>query len=62
MQVEEASLRDGLLTISLKREIPETMKPRQIKIASDAPVERKQLESSKAPEKVAETTSEPVAA
>ncbi|MFC0199668.1 Hsp20 family protein [Paracoccus rhizosphaerae] len=62
VQVEEASLRDGLLTISLKREIPEAMKPRQIKIASDAPVERKQLQSSKAAEKVAETTSEPVAA
>lgn len=61
VRVEDAALRDGLLTILLKREIPEAMKPRQIKIAADAPVEQKRLKGSKVPEKAAETTAEPAA-
>ncbi len=35
--VTDAALNDGLLSISLKRELPETMKPRTIQIASAAP-------------------------
>ncbi len=34
--VVDASLADGLLSISLKRELPEAMKPRRIEIASPA--------------------------
>jgi molecular chaperone IbpA len=34
VKVEGASLTDGLLTIQLKREVPEAMKPRQIEIAT----------------------------
>jgi molecular chaperone IbpA len=34
--VTDAQLRDGLLSISLKRELPEAMKPRRIEIASSA--------------------------
>lgn len=34
VRVEEAKLEDGLLTIDLVREIPETMKPRKIEINS----------------------------
>lgn len=33
VQVVEATLNDGLLTIDLKREVPEAMKPRSIPIA-----------------------------
>jgi molecular chaperone IbpA len=32
MEVVSADLRDGLLVIDLKREIPEALKPRQISI------------------------------
>ncbi len=35
VRVEGASLVNGLLTIDLRREIPEEMKPRRIEIASD---------------------------
>jgi molecular chaperone IbpA len=35
VRVETASLANGLLTISLKREVPETMKPRQIAIKAE---------------------------
>ena len=34
VKVEGASLVDGLLTIQLKREVPEAMKPRRIEIAT----------------------------
>ena len=34
VRVEDASLVDGLLRVSLKREIPEAMKPRKISIGS----------------------------
>ena len=37
MLVTEADLADGLLSISLKRELPEQLKPRQIAIKSAAP-------------------------
>jgi molecular chaperone IbpA len=36
VRVEDASLADGLLRISLKREIPEAMKPRKIAIGSSS--------------------------
>ena len=32
MEVKNADLRDGLLTVNLYREIPEAEKPKQIKI------------------------------
>ena len=35
--VTEAKLSDGLLSISLKREIPEALKPRRIEITASAP-------------------------
>ena len=34
VQVKQASMRDGLLTIDLVREVPEAMKPRRIEIAT----------------------------
>lgn len=43
IQVEDASLRDGLMTIHLKREIPEEKKPRMIPINGQARDERKGL-------------------
>ncbi|SNT72536.1 Hsp20 family protein [Paracoccus seriniphilus] len=36
VRVEGASLSDGLLTVKLKREIPEELRPRRIEIASQA--------------------------
>jgi molecular chaperone IbpA len=50
VKVTGASLVNGLLTIDLKREIPEEMKPRRIEIAgarSPARVEARQVESDK---------------
>ena len=38
VKVTAATLKDGLLTINLKREIPEEMKPRRIEIAGDRSV------------------------
>jgi molecular chaperone IbpA len=35
--VTDAALADGLLSISLKRELPEALKPRRIDIATNAP-------------------------
>jgi molecular chaperone IbpA len=35
--VTEANLADGLLSIALKRELPEALKPRQVEITSAAP-------------------------
>ncbi len=37
VEVAGAELKNGMLTISLKREIPEAMKPRKILIADSAP-------------------------
>jgi molecular chaperone IbpA len=35
--VSEAALADGLLSISLRRELPESLKPRRVEITSKAP-------------------------
>ena len=37
MKVSNASLVNGLLTVDLVREVPETMKPRTIQIGANAP-------------------------
>ncbi len=50
VKVVGAGLVDGLLTVDLKREIPEEMKPRQIAISTDVAlpkVETKQIEADK---------------
>lgn len=50
VRVEGASLVNGLLTIDLKREIPEEMKPRRIEIATGKAlpkVEARQIEAEK---------------
>ncbi|WP_411907029.1 Hsp20 family protein, partial [Rhizobium mayense] len=50
VKVVGAGLVNGLLTIDLKREIPEEMKPRQIAIATDmalSKAETKQIEAEK---------------
>jgi molecular chaperone IbpA len=48
VKVAQADLRNGLLTISLVRELPEEMKPRRISIeAADAAGESKQIKSGK---------------
>ena len=39
VQVREARMADGLLTIDLMREIPEALKPRRIQIANSKPPE-----------------------
>jgi molecular chaperone IbpA len=41
VQVSDAQLADGLLNISLKRELPEAMKPRRIEISTDDAVRTK---------------------
>jgi molecular chaperone IbpA len=41
VQVVGAQLVDGLLTVMLKRELPEAMKPRRIEIALDDSVSKK---------------------
>jgi len=43
--VEEAGFDSGLLRISLKREIPEAMKPRKIAIGTAAPVANDRIEA-----------------
>lgn len=50
VKVVGASLVNGLLTVELKREIPEAMKPRRIEIGTDAGAqapEQRQLETDK---------------
>lgn len=50
VKVVDASLVNGLLTIDLKRELPEEMKPRRIEIATGAALpkaEAKQIEAEK---------------
>ena len=37
--VSEANLADGLLSITLKRELPEALKPRQVQITAGAPAQ-----------------------
>jgi molecular chaperone IbpA len=41
VQVSDAQLADGLLSISLKREVPEAMRPRRIEISTDDSVRAK---------------------
>jgi molecular chaperone IbpA len=41
VQVSDAQLADGLLNVSLKRELPEAMKPRRIEISTDDAVRAK---------------------
>ena len=49
IQVRGADIKDGLLSIELKREIPEAMKPRKIDIGGDEkPASRQTLEAEKA--------------
>ncbi len=43
--VQEASFNSGLLRISLKREVPEAMKPRKIEIGTTAPAANDRLEA-----------------
>jgi molecular chaperone IbpA len=45
VEVVGAHLADGLLTIELKRELPEAMKPRRIQIAGPMAQDQKQIES-----------------
>ena len=45
--VTDAKLADGLLSVSLKRELPESLKPRRIEIATGAP-ETQRIEGEKA--------------
>jgi molecular chaperone IbpA len=42
--VKDAQLVDGLLSVSLRRELPEQLKPRQIEIKTDAPAQVAQVE------------------
>ena len=46
--VTDAALADGLLSISLKRELPEALKPRRIEIATAAPKADGLIEGDKA--------------
>ena len=52
VRVENASLVNGLLTIDLRREIPEALKPRRIEIAGDNTPPKLEAKASK-PEKAA---------
>jgi molecular chaperone IbpA len=45
VEVVGAHLADGLLTIELKRELPDAMKPRRIQIAGPVAQEQRQIES-----------------
>ncbi|WP_283193779.1 Hsp20 family protein [Rhizobium sp. AN80A] len=47
VRVENASLKNGLLSIELKREVPEAMKPRKIAIGGEASVAPIQIEGEK---------------
>jgi molecular chaperone IbpA len=48
VEVRGASLADGLLTIELRREVPEAMRPRRIEIASGAAPGPRQVEGRQA--------------
>ena len=43
VKVRSASLKNGLLTIELERELPEAMRPRRIKIGSGTPAQKPEL-------------------
>jgi molecular chaperone IbpA len=46
--VTEAKLADGLLSVSLKRELPEALKPRRIEVSTGAPAEGQLIEGEQA--------------
>jgi molecular chaperone IbpA len=48
VEVRGASLADGLLTVELRRELPEAMRPRRIEIASGAAPGPRQVEGQRA--------------
>ncbi len=52
VEVQNASLKNGLLHIDLLRNIPEAMKPRRIAIATDAADAPKQIEAQVTPTQV----------
>ena len=52
VEVETASLKNGLLHIDLVRNIPEAMKPRRISIAAEAGDTAKTIEAQVAPQQV----------
>ena len=52
VEVQSASLKNGLLHIDLLRNIPETMKPRRIAIAAEAGDTAKTIEAQVAPQQV----------
>ncbi|KQM33355.1 MAG: Hsp20 family protein [Agrobacterium cavarae] len=52
VEVQNASLKNGLLHIDLLRNIPEAMKPRRIAIATDASDAPKQIEAQVTPAQV----------
>jgi molecular chaperone IbpA len=52
VEVQSASLKNGLLHIDLLRNIPEAMKPRRIAIAAEAGNEAKTIEAQIAPQQV----------
>jgi molecular chaperone IbpA len=52
VEVQSASLKNGLLHIDLYRNIPEAMKPRRIAIAADHASEPKQIEAQSVPAQV----------
>ncbi len=54
IQVTGADLRDGMLAITLKREIPEAMKPRRIEIGGSAQPQHDRIEA-RAEEREVET-------
>jgi len=55
VKVTTASLENGLLTIALKREVPEALKPRRIEIASGAKPQEKTLEHGTRPQQIEHT-------
>ncbi|MFB9952462.1 Hsp20 family protein [Rhizobium puerariae] len=52
VEVQSASLKNGLLHIDLLRNIPEAMKPRRIAIAAEAGDTAKQIEAQIAPQQI----------
>ena len=52
VEVQNASLKNGLLHIDLLRNIPEAMKPRRIAIATDVSDAPKQIEAQVTPAQV----------
>lgn len=46
VKVNGATLKDGLLSIDLHREVPESMKPRKIEIETDGPAQPRAIEGS----------------